>query len=251
MKIKTLALTLGLLGIQFSSFGGITSYQPGHLPTVLYATESGGAAYDGETVSPFAKAILSSLATDNKNLSQYDFLSTVRKTYAKNQSRVNSYLENPWIDDKQSLCGKGTTYIITIGINDYPDNTLINAVSDADKIQQAFSKHCENTQIFALRNKTATKQAVWELLNSVSDSAKKKSTTDNTILFYFSGHGVSVNNRNMMVTYTTELTELENDTERLTFSVHKLQEKIQGLGANWRGLILFDSSLSHYHPNSR
>ncbi len=90
--------------------------------------------------------------------------------------------------------GENNTFIISIGINNYIDKgikSLNYAEKDSEDIAISFSSfYKRNIYKYSLVGEKATKKEILSVINKVSNLAKK----DDTILFYFSGHGSSLKN---------------------------------------------------------
>jgi len=82
------------------------------------------------------------------------------------------------------FCGE-KTYIITVGINKYRYlPSLTNSISSAKTITNKIESSCQKTKSYSLENSKKE-----ELLNTLGTISKKMTSKD-TLIFYFSGHGV-------------------------------------------------------------
>ena len=82
------------------------------------------------------------------------------------------------------FCGE-KTYIIAIGIDKYKElPSLKKSISNAEKIANKVESNCQETKSYNLKN--SKKEDIEHILKSVS----QKITSKDTLVFYFSGHGV-------------------------------------------------------------
>lgn len=81
---------------------------------------------------------------------------------------------------------QGKTYVLAIGISDYPDkkDRLVLAAQDADTIQWVFRKNGQG-ETRLLKNKQATCKNIRNTMAQLFGKAKK----DDAVLLFFSGHG--------------------------------------------------------------
>ena len=90
------------------------------------------------------------------------------------------------------FCGE-KTYVISIGINNYKNlSSLANAISDSKKMTNKIVSNCKNTKSNTIQNATET-----DIINALKN-VSQKATSKDSIIFYFSGHGVMVNNKNYL-----------------------------------------------------
>lgn len=84
------------------------------------------------------------------------------------------------------IVGKSTTYLVSVGISDYPGTTMdLNlSANDAQTITWLYSKN-KDLKYCQLLNEEATKANIIKAMNKVFSMAK----TDDIVLFFYSGHG--------------------------------------------------------------
>jgi WD40 repeat protein len=99
----------------------------------------------------------------------------------------------------------GTAYLMTIGIDSYenPRFNLRYAAADADALSQSFAlaqksigRYARVEQI-ALRNRSATKQAVLAALNQI----KMRARPEDAVIVFFAGHGAARGDHFYLIPY--------------------------------------------------
>ena len=89
---------------------------------------------------------------------------------------------------------QGRTFAVLVGIADYPTSPLPRTDEDAARIARALQAHVpgDRLQMHLLLNQQATQGNVRRALMQVTQQANR----DDQIVFFFSGHGVPVSDRN-------------------------------------------------------
>lgn len=82
-----------------------------------------------------------------------------------------------------AMC-QARTFVVCVGINDYPRAPLHKCVADADSIRYIYD-HQPNAKVCVLRNRQATKATIISTMRTVFSEA----TAKDLIVFFFSGHG--------------------------------------------------------------
>ncbi len=87
-----------------------------------------------------------------------------------------------------------------VGMSDYPEDTLINPVNDANSIQEAFNE---------LGIETITKNNIGIAdLKDELDEFKKKLNTYEVAIFFFAGHGMQIEGENYLCAVDTDFETL-------------------------------------------
>ncbi|SFV70206.1 hypothetical protein MNB_SV-13-241 [hydrothermal vent metagenome] len=131
------------------------------------------------------------------------------------------------------FCGE-KTYIVTIGINNYKYlPSLTNSISDAEKITNKIENNCQKTRSYTLKN--STKEEIVNKLKSIS----KKITAKDSLVFYFAGHGVMVNNISYLAPVEAKAkTALQ--VSRSFVKIDKLTNIVKSIKLK-SGLMIFDA----------
>jgi len=89
---------------------------------------------------------------------------------------------------------QGRTFAVLVGVADYPNSPLPRTDEDASRIARALQAHVpgDRLQMHLLLNQQATQSNVRRALTQVAQQA----TRDDQIIFFFSGHGTPVADRN-------------------------------------------------------
>ena len=117
--------------------------------------------------------------------------------YAFNRDNVKSADATLIVTGDERLRRKGTTYIVSAGVNQYQRNPFFRnlryAVADADgfaaelKNQQERLRRYERVEVVKLTDAAATKAGI---LGALSQLAEKVEPED-AVIFYFAGHGLA------------------------------------------------------------
>lgn len=187
--------------------------------------------------------------------------------YAFNSDNVKSKDAQLPLTGAESLKRNGTTYIITIGVNEYanPQYNLKYAVADAqsfaNELQTKLShlSPSERVEIISLINQYATKANVMSALKRLVDSHDestsiesspavnklRRAEPEDTVIIYFAGHGTAQAQRFYLLPhdlgYTGERTAL-NERGLQTILSHsisdvELEQVLEGMKAGH--LLLF------------
>lgn len=97
-------------------------------------------------------------------------------------------------DISLNLCGNAT-YVLSVGINEYQLDKLRYAVSDAKIVPLKIERSCENTQTTLLLDKESTKENILSRIEDIS----KKSKKDDTVIIYFSGYDMTIDNNKVVM----------------------------------------------------
>ena len=129
-----------------------------------------------------------------------------------------------------------TKNLTTILPNNYKNvSPLKNAISDSKKIANKIESNCKNTKSYTLQN--ANKKSIMNTLKSVV----KKATTKDSVIFYFSGHGLMIQNRSYLIpinaNYKKRYSLIDIDTIKNTLESKKIKS----------GLMIFDAGRSRPH----
>jgi len=93
------------------------------------------------------------------------------------------------------ICGD-TTYLLTIGINDYGGyEPLRYAELDALRFKIEIENSCGMVKSVTLLGKEATRN------NIVTNLEKMSTTKDDVVLVYFTGHAITVDNQAYLISY--------------------------------------------------
>ena len=105
---------------------------------------------------------------------------------------------------KIDFCGE-ETYLVAIGINQYQNLgiELQQAINDTKKITKKVIESCANTHTRLLSNQTATKKNILKVLNDI----QSKVTSKDSIIFFYSGNGFNLKNKNYVITYDSKMTK--------------------------------------------
>jgi uncharacterized caspase-like protein len=180
--------------------------------------------------------------------------------YAFNSDNIKSADETLLLIGNENLKRKSTTYILTVGVNEYanPEYDLKYAVADAQTfastVRQAQSKVGKASQIetISLLNKDATKSNILAALDrlagvqtgkmpggpAVLDSIKAAQPED-TVIVYFAGHGLAQKDRFYLIPhdlgYTGPATGLNEAGLKVLFehsiSDRELEQSFEHIGA--------------------
>ena len=140
------------------------------------------------------------------------------------------YIEQVMPDKKST----STLYLLSVGIDSYEFYPrLWSAEADAKSLAKSYSKslsHWENVVIRTLTNKDATNENILSELKKI----EKKSTTDDMVIIYFSGHGIrDLFDETKLLFATKTDTSQDNDLE-----INKILSIINNDDANI--LVIFD-----------
>lgn len=133
------------------------------------------------------------------------------------------------------------SYILALGIENYHDGTLAKvtfAEKDAREfIESFFSLGYDKNDCILLINDRATKTAI---LNNLSKIVEKTTEYDR-IIFYFAGHGFSVNGINVLAPVDAAIDSLDNTC----ISINEILSQIQKSNSK-RKILFFDSCHSGF-----
>lgn len=123
--------------------------------------------------------------------------------YAFNDDNVKSHDAQLTLQGSASLRRPATTFVLTVGIDQYenPDYNLRYAVADAksiaDAIQREQAKISNPVQVIPLYNQAATRAAI---LQAIADVGKQIQPEDHVVLF-FASHGTAEQDRFYLIPY--------------------------------------------------
>lgn len=133
----------------------------------------------------------------------------VLTAYAFNNDNIKSTDAKIVLNGAAGLGRKGKTRIITIGVGEYAnaafnldfvasDATNFGSLLKAKQVELDTGVAVEVTQLL---DKDATKANILGVLNRLGESEKSGAQPEDTVIVYFSGHGVSRGDRFYMVPY--------------------------------------------------
>ena len=214
MKIKKLIITaVTITTLTYAGIGQVSAEKEEFSPTMQITKNL-------TTILPDKGEVV---ADSGENISSY-LLKKINKGHIALENGVEI-----------GLCGE-KTYLITIGINNYKNiSPLKNAISDSKKIANKIESNCKNTKSYTLQN--ANKKSIMNTLKSVV----KKATTKDSVIFYFSGHGLMIQNRSYIIpinaNYKKRYSLIDIDTIKNTLESKKIKS----------GLMIFDAGRSRPH----
>jgi len=204
------------------------------LSTIILSTATYAGLDQAPKLAPFSPTI-----QITKNL--ITIMPDAGKTSNDSGENVTSYLlekinkGNIVLDNGTNIefCGE-KTYIISIGINNYKKlPSLTNAISDSKNMANTIANNCKNISNNTLQN--ATKKNIMTTLEDIS----KQATSKDTIVFYFSGHRVMINNKSYIAPVEAK-TKTPIDIQYSFIDMSDISKLLESSRIK-SGLIIFDA----------
>ena len=125
---------------------------------------------------------------------------------------------------------EGRKFALIIGNDNYPVSPLKNAVRDAREMDRALQAAGFKTVVKENARKSDMDRAVGEFLDKIGP--------DDTVLFYYAGHGVQIENENFLVPVDFEPGDSLSSAKFSCFSLAQIYDELARKRAKRRIIIL-------------
>ena len=239
MKYLPLIITPLLLINSLATNAGLPRKEISNsIVTTVYASSiSEVATEDQKQKGGLLSIALTQSLNKNKKLNTVLY-ETSKKVIQLSNNRQHPRIEGVIFDPNRLLCSKNNTYVVSIGINQYPKmniHSLQLTEKDANTIAVAFKKTCGAVST-VLTNVKAQKNNILKVIQNIAQRAKK----GDAVVVSYSGYGIRTRQGDVLLAYDTT----RQNIDKSTITVKNIQHLLSR--SNAKSLLVLDTYFENY-----